>query len=96
MVERWERGEPVYVSFTAFDENGKSVEKIYLLQPPDSKVGLSYYGVGTSNAFIADRDILATQGAMVKNINVDVSNDTMRNLWYEIFWTAFDSLKKEG
>jgi len=92
MIERWEKREPVYVAFNVIDESGKPTEKVYLLQPPDSKAGLSYYGVGTSNAFIEDREILATQGALTRNINVDISNDSMRWLWTELFWTAFEAL----
>jgi hypothetical protein len=92
MIDRWLSGEPVYVALNVPDETGKVSTKIFLLQPPDSKAGLSYFGVGTSNAFIEQRDILARQGATVRNMNLDVSNDEMRGLWYELFWAAFDTL----
>jgi hypothetical protein len=92
MVERWEKGEPVYAAFGVLDEAGNVNVKVYVLQPPDSKVGLSYYGVGTSNSFIVEREILARQGALVENMNIDISNESMRLVWQELFWTAFDLL----
>jgi hypothetical protein len=88
-----EKGLPVYVSFNVLEADGKLSTKTYLLQPPDSKARLSYYGAGTSNAFIEERAILARQGALTTNMALDISNDSMRALWNELFWTAFETLK---
>jgi hypothetical protein len=92
IIDPWAKGKPVYIAVGVTDETGKVSTKTYLLKPPDSKAGLSYYGVGTDKVFIGERDILAKQGANVSNMNLDIHNDEMRGLWYELFWTAFESL----
>jgi hypothetical protein len=92
MVNRWSRGEPVYVALGVVDDSGAVTTKVYLLQPPDSKGGLNYFGVGTSNAFIAEREQIVQQGVEVKNMLVDLSNDEARAVWQGLFWSAFEAL----
>ncbi len=92
MIDRCARGEPVYVQMNVIDDAGVIRTKTYLLKPPDAKAGLSYYGAGTSNAFTETREALTAQGASVRNFNLDLSDDELRDIWQGLFWTAFSML----
>lgn len=93
MLDSWENGEAVYASTMIRNEKGEIVERVFLLEPPDPKAGLSFFGVGTQQARIAERDVLAARGALVTNIKADITNQELRSLWNELFSAAFDSLK---
>ena len=92
VLDTWAAGDPVYMAAHFYDENGEIVERVFALEPPDPKAGLEFFGVGTSNARIAERKALAARGALVTNIKCDISNEEMRFLWDELFWVAFESL----
>ena len=91
-LDEWAQGKPVYASALMRDEQGDIVHRTFLLEPPDPKAGLSFFGIGTSQARIAERTELAARGALVTNIKADIRNQELRTLWLEIFWDAFESL----
>lgn len=91
-LDAWAQGEPVYAAALVRDDKGDIVQRIFLLEPPDPKAGLSFFGVGTDQARIAERAELASRGALVTNIKADIKNQELRTLWREIFWDAFESL----
>jgi hypothetical protein len=91
-LDAWAQGEPVYAAAMMRNEKGDIVQRIFLLEPPDPKAGLAFFGIGTSQAQIAERAELAARGALVTNIKADIKNQELRTLWHEIFWDAFESL----
>lgn len=93
MLDSWEKGEAVYAATMIRNEKGEIVERVFLLEPPDPKAGLSFFGVGTQQARIAERDVLAARGALVTNIKADITNQELRSLWNELFSAAFDTRK---
>ncbi|MEU8852192.1 hypothetical protein AB0C70_39590 [Streptomyces sp. NPDC048564] len=92
MTNPWAEGRDVYVRLDLIDGTGKQVTKTYLLMPPDSKAGLTFYGIGTSNAHIALREeLIATQGALATTVKTDLTNKELADVWLELFWAAFDT-----
>lgn len=92
MTNPWAAGRDVYVRLDLIDGTGKQVTKTYLLMPPDPKAGLTFYGIGTSNAHIALREeLIATQGALATAVKTDLTNKELADVWAELFWAAFDT-----